>query len=317
MTAPAVCLVTGAAGFIGGHLAERLLADGHSVIGLDRFSDYYNPALTRDNAALLARHRRFRMIEADLSENGLDNLLDGVDVVFHLAAQAGVRRSWGGSFGIYVRDNIVATQRLLESARGRSLSKFVYASTSSVYGDAESFPTIEGALPRPVSPYGVTKLAAEHMCNLYHRSFGVPTVSVRYFTVYGPRQRPDMAFNRFIEAIHRGEELTIFGDGHQTRDFTFVADAVDATEKAAWHGPPGEVFNVGGGSRITLAEVLPVLEELVGRQARVRYADVQKGDARDTAADIARASEALGYRPTVQLRDGLAEQVRWQMGRKS
>ena len=316
MSQTKACLVTGAAGFIGSHLVERLLADGHRVVGVDRFSDYYDAALKRANVAAFTGEARFRLVEADLASADLADVVDGTDAVFHLAAQAGVRQSWGSHFDGYVRDNIVATQRLLEALRDRPVEKLVLGSTSSVYGDAETLPTAETVSPRPVSPYGVTKLAAEHLCGLYHQGFGVPVVVVRYFTVYGPRQRPDMAFNRFIESMQDGSEITIFGDGAQTRDFTFVADAVDATVRAAWRGSAGDVFNVGGGARVALLDVLPVLEELVGRNARVKHSEAQEGDARHTAADITRAGEVLGYRPAVDLREGLFQQVQWQLGRQ-
>jgi UDP-glucuronate 4-epimerase len=249
------------------------------------------------------------MIEASVAELDLAGLLADADVVFHLAAQPGVRRSWGREFEIYLNDNLLATQRLLEAAKEARLRRFVFASSSSIYGDAESFPTPESAIPRPVSPYGVTKLACEHLCDLYFRRFEVPTVSLRYFTVYGPRQRPDMAFNRFIAAALEGRELEVFGDGHQSRDFTFVDDAVRATVAAATDGVPGEVYNVAGGSQATVLEIAAVLGDLLDRQVAVTHRPPVPGDARRTGADIAKAGRDLGYAPRVGLRDGLQRQL--------
>jgi UDP-glucose 4-epimerase len=305
------CLVTGAAGFIGSHLSERLLLDGHDVVGVDRISDYYDPALKRGNLAVLKPAAGFTLHEIDLAADDVSGVLAGVDIVFHLAAQAGVRASWGASFDGYVTDNIIATQRLLEACKERELAKFVYAGTSSVYGDAEAMPTPETTIPRPVSPYGVTKLASEHLCSLYATQFDVPVTAVRYFTVYGPRQRPDMAFNKFIRSMMSGESISVFGDGLQTRDFTFVEDAVTGTLQAGLEGPVGAVMNIGGGSRVALAEVIAVIEELAGTTARIEYADRQKGDARHTSADISLAHELIGYTPQTNLRDGLAAQIQW------
>ncbi len=306
------CLVTGAAGFIGSHVAERLLSDGHTVVGIDRFSDYYDPALKRSNAERLLENSDFELAVRDLAIDEISDLLDGVDVVFHLAAQAGVRASWGESFDRYVDDNIRATQRLLEAVKDRRIDKFLYASTSSVYGDAEKFPTPENARPRPVSPYGVTKLAAEHLCNLYQRNYGVPIVAIRYFTVYGPRQRPDMAFRRFIDALLGGWDIDVYGDGGQTRDFTYVSDAVDATLRAAFSPEATAVYNVGGGSQTALRDAISVLEELIGREAILNFTDPLPGDSRDTSADTSRAAAELKYRPSVDLASGLADQVAWQ-----
>ncbi len=308
------CLVTGAAGFIGSHLAERLLADGHTVVGIDRFSDYYDPVLKRENAEQLLEHPDFELSVRDLSIDPADDLLDGTNVVFHLAAQAGVRASWGNSFSRYVDDNISATQRLLESVKDSSVEKFLYASTSSVYGDAEQLPTSEDVTPRPVSPYGVTKLAAEHLCDLYRRNYDVPTVAVRYFTVYGPRQRPDMAFRRFVDALLGGHDIDIYGDGAQTRDFTFVSDAVAATVAAGLSPDSSGVYNVGGGSRVGLRDAIAILEELIGTEAHINFTDAMPGDARDTSADTSRAAAELNYAPSVDLASGLAEQVSWQRG---
>ena len=247
--APVSALVTGAAGFIGSHLSERLLDDGVEVRGVDRFSDYYDVALKRANLALLESRPGFSFTEGDLNELDLAQLLDGVDVVFHLAAQPGVRASWGREFEIYLRDNLLATQRLLEESRSHELRRFVFASSSSIYGDAEHFPTKETDAPGPVSPYGVTKLAAEHLGRQYFKGFGVPTVALRYFTIFGPRQRPDMAFNRFISAGLDGEPIAVFGDGLQERDFTYVSDAVAATIAAGERGTSRRGLQHRGGQR--------------------------------------------------------------------
>src|SRR3954465_8654828 len=276
---PDIALVTGAGGFIGSHLAERLLADGSRGVGVDRLSDYYDPALKASRVDELRAHPDFTFVEADVAEIASPALLEGVGVVYHLAGQPGVRPSWGESFEIYENDNVMATQALLEAAKEASLERFVYSSSSSVYGNAERFPTTEEDRPQPLSPYGVTKLAAEHLCHLYAKSYGVPACSLRYFSVYGPRQRPDMAFHRFIRAAAAGEALQIFGDGLQTRDFTYVGDIVAATLAAGEHGAPGEVYNVAGGSRVTVLDVLGILERVIGKPIDVRHEQAARGDA--------------------------------------
>jgi len=303
------CLVTGAAGFIGSHLCERLLHDGHQVIGLDAFTDYYPRARKEANLASLRAHPWFTFFECDLLDADLAALLDRTQVVFHLAGQPGVRASWGKTFECYTRDNVVATQRLLEAARHHALEKFVFASSSSVYGDAETLPTSESDLPRPLSPYGVSKLAAEHLCYVYWRSFAVPAVAVRYFTVYGPRQRPDMGFHRFLFALLEDRPIEVYGDGEQTRDFTYVGDAVDGTVRAAFGDAEGEVFNLGGGSRASLNHVLKTMQFLSGRRARVFHRGAQRGDVRHTGADTSRAARYLGYQPRVALATGLRLQL--------
>ncbi len=310
-------IVTGAAGFIGSHLVERLLALGHQVVGVDCFTDFYARQLKEDNLTNLRDEARFRLVDDDILRLDLDGLLAGADYVFHLAAQAGVRASWGESFAGYVRNNIAATQRLLEAAKSAELKKLVYASSSSVYGDAKELPVTEQAVPRPVSPYGVTKLAAEHLCIPYAQIYGVPVVSLRLFTVYGPRQRPDMAIQRFLSAALAGEPVTVFGDGGQTRDFTFVSDVVQA-HVLAMEAPEDErVLNVCGGSRVSVNELLKLVEKVAGRSLQVTYATAAQGDARHTLGDNARAREALGFRPSVRLPDGLAAQWRWLSGRAS
>jgi UDP-glucose 4-epimerase len=310
-------VVTGAAGFIGSHLSERLLADGHDVVGIDCFTDYYRRARKEQNLEVARSHRNFSFEELDLVDADLTAALEGADVVYHLAGQPGVRPSWGHQFDHYVRDNIIATQRLLEHLKESSLKRLVFAGSSSVYGDAEAFPTRESALPRPVSPYGVTKLAAEHLANLYTRNFGIPAVSVRYFTVYGPRQRPDMAFARFMRALADGEPIEIYGDGEQTREFTYVSDAVEGTIKAATSDVVGMVFNLGGGSRVTLNKVLATLEEISRVEVRRQQLPAAPGDPRHTGASINLARERLGWEPRVSLRDGLAKQWGWYQDTRS
>ena len=303
-------LVTGAAGFIGSHLTSALLDRGAEVIGIDCFTDYYARSLKEANLDVNRARTGFRFIEARIQDADRAALLDGVTHVFHLAAQAGVRKSWGQDFRIYTEHNIEASQQLLEACVGRPLHRFVYASSSSLYGDNVSLPMREDALPQPVSPYGVTKLAAEQLCYLYHVNYGIPTSSVRYFTVYGPRQRPDMAFNRFFRAALNGDPIVLYGDGEQTRDFTYVTDAVAATMAAGDRGVPGRAYNVGGGSRVTVNGVLKIVERLVGG-LQVRREPVQKGDMRDTYADTALARADLGFAPAVSLEEGLESEYRW------
>jgi UDP-glucose 4-epimerase len=304
-------LVTGAAGFIGSTLSERLLADGAEVTGIDSFTDYYPRPIKERNLAGPRAHRKFQFIEARLQDADLPALLRDRTHVFHLAAQAGVRKSWGRDFAVYTINNIEATQALLEACASVKLERLVYASSSSVYGDHVPLPMREDALPQPVSPYGVSKLAAEQLCYLYFSNYGVPATSLRYFTVYGPRQRPDMAFHRFLQATQRGEQIRLFGDGNQTRDFTFVADAVSATVAAGHRGVPGRVYNIGGGSRVSMNEVIETIGRVTGRRAPVTFDPVQKGDMRHTYADTSLAHADLGFAPTVSLEEGLAKEYRW------
>jgi nucleoside-diphosphate-sugar epimerase len=304
-------LVTGVAGFIGSTLAERLCQDGADLIGIDSFTDHYPRAIKERNLSTLRGHTRFKFVESSIQAADLDALLAGRTHVFHLAAQAGVRHSWGRDFTVYTVNNIEATQVLLEACSRRSLERIVYASSSSVYGDHVALPMREDALPQPVSPYGVTKLAAEQLCYLYHVNYGLPTVSVRYFTVYGPRQRPDMGFHRFLRATLRGEPITVYGDGEQTRDFTFVADAVDATIAASARGVPGRVYNIGGGSRVTINEVFEMIGRVSGRRPLITADSAQKGDMRHTYADTWLARTDLGFAPAVTLEDGLAAEYKW------
>ena len=304
-------LVTGVAGFIGSTLAERLVADGAHVVGIDAFTDYYPRGVKEANLQGLLGAARFRFVEARLQDADLGALLADRTHVFHLAAQAGVRKSWGRDFSVYTSNNIEATQMLLEACTTVTLDRIVYASSSSVYGDNVEMPMREDALPQPVSPYGVSKLAAEQLCHLYFANHAVPTVSLRYFTVYGPRQRPDMGFNKFLKATLLGKPITVFGDGQQTRDFTFVEDAVKATMAAATRGTPGRVYNIGGGSRVTVNDVLEIIGRVAGRKPIVSVEQDQKGDMRHTYADTKRARTELGFAPSVTLEQGLAAEHAW------
>jgi UDP-glucose 4-epimerase len=308
-------LVTGAAGFIGSTLSERLIADGADVVGLDCFTDYYPRQVKERNLSGITQHPRFRFVESAIRDADLQGLLRDRTHVFHLAAQAGVRKSWGRDFAVYTVNNIEATQLLLEAACGvPTLERLVYASSSSVYGDNVSIPMREDALPRPVSPYGVTKLAAEQLCNLYHENYRVPAVSLRYFTVYGPRQRPDMGFHKFLRATIRAEPIRLYGDGEQTRDFTYVHDAVTATVAAAVKGVPGRVYNVGGGSRVTVNHVVEMIARVAGRRPVVEVDPAQPGDMRHTFADTSLARADLAFQPQVSLEDGLKAEYEWLAG---
>jgi UDP-glucuronate 4-epimerase len=305
-------LVTGCAGFIGSNLTDALLQDGHQVLGVDCFNDNYGREQKRRNLEHALQWDEFDFVPLDLARGDLRELVDETEVVFHLAAEPGVRASWGQRFENYERNNITATQHLLEASRHTPERPFVYAGSSSVYGQAETFPTPEDTLPRPFSPYGMTKLAAEHLCSIYHGNFGVNAVTLRYFSVYGPRQRPDMAFNRFMFAALRDESMTVFGDGGQSRDFTFVGDVVAATRAAAeTPAAIGGVFNVGGGNRVTLNEVLAMIEEIAGKPLDVQRTDTERGDVRDTGADTTRAQETLGFAPSTSLREGLEAEFAW------
>jgi nucleoside-diphosphate-sugar epimerase len=304
-------VVTGAAGFIGSHLCERLLGDGHHVVGLDSFADYYDRSRKEKNLEGARAHENFTLEEVDIAQGDVERVIRDAKVVFHLAGRPGVRPSWGPDFDRYVHDNIVATQRLLEIVSEVQLDRFVFASSSSVYGDAEVFPTKESTLPRPVSPYGMTKLAAEHLAFVYMRNFNVPATALRYFTVYGPRQRPDMAFHRFMDALVENREIEIFGDGEQTREFTYVSDAVDGTVKAASADVVGQVINLGGGSRVSVNRVIDTLEEISGIEARRMYLPAAPGDPRHTGASINQARDRLAWEPRVSLREGLTRQWEW------
>jgi nucleoside-diphosphate-sugar epimerase len=318
---PRAVLVTGCAGFLGSTLTDALLAGGHDVLGVDCFSDYYDPALKRRNLLGAVAHARFRLVEGDLNALELRPLLAGREICFHLAAQAGVRASWGNEFDVYLRSNVRATQRLLEACvevrrAGGALQRVVYSSSSSVYGNQTRYPVAEDSEKRPFSPYGVTKLAAEHLCALYAANFGLPCSSLRYFTVYGPRQRPDMAFRKFLDAARRGQPWVVYGDGHQTRDFTYVSDAVRANLLAADDRAPYGVYNIGGGARVGLLDALAVLRESavahgLARSITIAHGEPIAGDVMHTYADGTLARVAIGFAAAVELREGLDAQARW------
>ena len=303
-------LVTGCAGFIGSNLVEALLARGDEVLGVDCFTDYYARSAKEGNLAAVAGARGFRLLEADLAEMPIAPRLADVDGVFHLAAQPGVRGSWGQTFAVYSRDNIVTTQRVFEAAAAAG-KRVVWASSSSVYGNAERYPTREDVRPRPVSPYGVTKLCCEHLAVTFEESFGLDAVALRYFTVYGPRQRPDMAFSKIVSALATDGEFLVYGSGDQTRDVTYVGDAVAATIAAMDRAPAGAVYNVGGGSEISLRAVIDLAENLAGKRLRWRRTSHAAGDVRRTAADTSRARAELGWAPATTLEQGLRAHLAW------
>ena len=305
------CLVTGAAGFIGSHLSRRLLDEGHHIVGLDCFTDFYPRWIKEANVGPLLKNKNFELLPEDLLALDLNKILRKIDAVFHLAAQAGVRTSWGENFIVYLHNNVLATQKLLEAAKARPIQKFVFASSSSVYGLTPSLPMTETSILRPLSPYGVTKLAAEQLCFLYFKNHGVPAVSLRFFTVYGPGQRPDMAFHKFLKAIAEDKLVTLFGDGKQTRDFTFVDDIVAACLAALHQGKKGETYNVGGGHREKLEDVFPLLENICRKRVKVDRAEGQKGDVLHTFADIEKAKKDLLYAPRTVLADGLRAEWNW------
>lgn len=303
-------LVTGCAGFIGSNLVDKLLEGGYEVIGIDCFSNYYSRKIKQSNMSNALKNRKFKLIEEDILDI---NVFPKVDYVFHEAAQAGVRASWGKSFEIYTRNNIEATQKLLEFYKNREIKKFVYASSSSIYGDAE-LPTREDFLLKPVSPYGVTKLAGENLCYLYWKNYNVPTVSLRYFTVYGPRQRPDMAIHKFVKAILNDKDMPVFGDGTQIRDFTFIDDVVEANILAAESNITGEVFNIGGSSKISVNELIKKIEGIIGKKAMIENIEKQKGDVKATLADTSKAKELLSWSPKVNIDEGLKRYIKWYLG---
>jgi UDP-glucose 4-epimerase len=306
-------VVTGAAGFIGSHLCESLLAGGFRVVGVDSFNANYDVRIKRGNIATAAANERFELVEASINDLDLDGILSDVACVFHLAAQAGVRDSWAERFDEYIDANIRATQRLCEACRGRSLERFVYASSSSVYGDTTQLPMSESHPTRPFSPYGVTKLSGEALCLLYKRNFGLPAVALRFFTVYGPRQRPDMAFHKFIAGTLQGKPMEVFGNGTQTRDFTYVSDIVDAILRAMRYRGAESVFNIGGGSRVALKTVLDILAAALSRSGPVQvvFKEPVKGDVMHTYADINLAKRELGYSPKFDLEEGIAREIEW------
>jgi UDP-glucose 4-epimerase len=305
------CLVTGAAGFIGSHLCRRLLEQDYDVLGVDMFTDFYPKWIKERNIEPLKKEKNFEFIQMDLNELDLKNTLKNIDTVFHLAAQAGIRTSWGENFSIYSKNNIEATQHLLEASRDSHITKFIYASSSSVYGLCPELPMVETSPLLPFSPYGVTKLAAEQLCLLYHKNYGIPAVSLRFFTVYGPGQRPDMAFHQFFKSIAEDKEISIFGDGTQTRDFTYIDDIIDANFACIGKGKPGEIYNIGGGNRKNLNDTFLILEEICGKKTKVTKHAVQKGDVPHTFANIEKARKDLDYSPLTQLQDGLKDEWTW------
>jgi nucleoside-diphosphate-sugar epimerase len=305
-----VC-ITGVAGFIGSNVAARLLSQGVEVIGVDVFTDYYDRKFKDMHLAPIRDRKGFTFVESDLLDFDFAANLGSGDAIVHEAAQPGVRASWGEQFEIYTRNNVLVTQRMLESVKDVGLQKVVFAGSSSVYGDVNTFPMQETARPQPVSPYGVTKLAAEHLCMLYHHNYGLRTVSLRYFTVYGPGQRPDMAFHRFCRSILTGQPLPLFGTGKQTRDFTYIDDIVTGTVAAIEAECAGEVINVGGGSRISLEECIHIIEDAAGKKAKFDGSNMPKGDVKDTAADISKAKRLLGYDPKTPVAQGLPSELEW------
>ncbi len=300
-------LVTGCAGFIGSNLTDKLLSDGYEVIGIDCFTDYYPKRIKESNLSNAIHSKNFKLIQKDILDM---HAFPEIDIVFHLAAQAGVRASWGEDFKIYSRNNIDATQALLEFYKDTNIKKFIYSSSSSVYGDA-ALPMKEESLLKPVSPYGVTKLAGENLCYLYYKNYGIPTVSLRYFTVYGPRQRPDMAISKFIKAIYMGEEVKVYGDGNQMRDFTYVDDAVNANILASESHIEGGVFNIGGGCKISINELINKLLIILESNVGVRYIEKQKGDVKHTLADMSKAKGELKWEPKIDIDKGLLNYIEW------
>lgn len=305
------CLVTGAAGFIGSHLCRKLLQKDHTVIGVDSFTDFYARWIKEKNIQDLRSKKNFEFIEEDLNRIDLGQLLKRTEYVFHLAAQAGVRTSWGGEFYEYTRNNIDATQRLLEAARDSQTKKVIFASSSSVYGLCSDLPMKETSLLSPFSPYGVTKLAAEQLCTLYFKNHNVPAVSLRYFTVFGPGQRPDMAFHRFFKAVLEDKPITLFGDGTQTRDFSYIYDTIEATLSALERGKVGEIYNIGGGHPRKLKDIIPLIEDICQKRLDIEWLEEQKGDVPHTFAAIEKARKDLHYKPESELYDGLKEEWNW------
>jgi UDP-glucuronate 4-epimerase len=308
-------LVTGCAGFVGSYLTESLLEAGIHVIGVDCFNDNYGRSEKLRNLQIARNWDEFEFVPLDLARGDLEDLVSEADVIYHLAAEPGVRSSWGNRFDNYLRNNLLATQHMLEAARLQPGRRFVYTSSSSIYGNAETLPTSESTVPQPFSPYGVTKLAGEHMCSLYHGNHGVETVSLRLFTVYGPRQRPDMAFRRFCEAVVTDDPIVVYGDGGQTRDFTYVDDIVAALRSAAeCPGVAGKVYNIGGGSTVSVNDALTLLAEYSPRRFRVEHQAVVAGDVRATGADTTAARRDLGFDPKTSFADGLLNEFNWVLG---
>ncbi|MBZ5752722.1 NAD-dependent epimerase/dehydratase family protein [Metabacillus rhizolycopersici] len=305
-------LVTGAAGFIGSHLCEQLLKDTkNEVVGVDTFIGPTPDMLKQVNIKALMNHSKFQFLKLDLLTADLEHLLHDIDAVYHLAGMPGVRSSWGNDFGPYVSNNISVTQRLLEAAKNKNLTKFIYASTSSVYGE-KSGKVSEDSCPTPLSPYGITKLTGEHLCHVYQKSYNIPIIIVRFFTVYGPRQRPDMAFHRFILQILKGEPITVYGDGTQSRDFTFVSDCIDATSSILYKDNLiGSTINIGGKERASINEIIFMLEQLTNKKATIYYSQKISGEPKHTWADISLAQTLLDYEPIVTLKEGLSQEIQY------
>ncbi|WP_080730384.1 NAD-dependent epimerase/dehydratase family protein [Rhodococcoides fascians] len=305
-------LVTGAAGFIGSAICERLLANGEDVVGIDCFTNYYDRSIKDRNLTRLLPHQKFTFVESDLLTLDLNAQLSGIDHLYHQAGQPGVRKSWGSDFAEYTRANIAVTQRLLEAALNNNLDKFVYASSSSIYGNAGSYPTSEDSIAQPLSPYGVTKLAAEHLCTLYAKNYGLPTVSLRYFTVYGPGQRPDMAFTKFCNQILENAPVPLYGTGAQIRDFTYVDDVVSANLAAAGtRTQPGSIYNVAGGSNASMLDVLDIFGRVSGGRVAINQSEAVAGDVTRTGGDTTKIRRDLDWKPTIELEDGLGRQFAW------
>ena len=303
-------IVTGAAGFIGSHLSERLLENGFKVIGIDCFTDYYSKKIKKNNMISFQNNKNFKLIESDLMEIDLISIIKESEFLFHEAAQPGVRASWGDQFDTYVKDNILVTQKILESAKEvKTLEKIVMASSSSVYGEQEGIMIENKTIPSPISPYGVTKLASENLGLTYASNYDLPVTSLRYFTVYGPRQRPDMAFTKFIKANLSGDKISIFGDGNQTRDFTYISDIIDANLECVKSEIHGNVLNIGGGKTYSIMDVLNIIENITDKNNKLIFLTKQKGDVFRTEADIKMASKIIGYKPKISLKEGLMKQI--------
>jgi len=305
-------LITGVAGFIGSSLAERLLKAGFKVVGIDSFTNYYSTYIKEKNIENCLKHSNFSLIRQDLYTLDLSRIFENTEYIFHLSAQPGVRASWGKEFSTYVKNNISVTQKILESLKNNTiLKKFVLASSSSVYGNQSSVMNEETTLTRPVSPYGVTKLASENLTNLYFQNYEIPTISLRYFTVYGPKQRPDMAFTRFFHSIIKDKKLAVFGNGEQTRDFTYVDDVVKATVNAATSNSVGEILNIGGGSVFSIVQIIEFMKEITGKELEIDFKKEQKGDVKHTSADISKSEKLIDYKPSIDIKYGLTQQYEY------